>query len=263
MTAGPGGTEALTRLANLGGPPTGRCHGAPIGEPTTMERDNGNEALAERAGAPCVAGRHRLRRLAGHRRLPDRAGPGRPGPPVDRLEGYATVASKSLCSVGFWIGPRPPLIPLLIKAFGTSTGFVTAQAVIAALAWGLLAWTVGRLVSPGWRRLVATWTILAFATALPITLWNRSVLSESLSLSTLALVFAGFIWTARRSTWPRLVATALACLGFAAARDAQVWTVAFLRWRSGSSPSSGWRRAGPAPPGGPVSWPSACWSWPR
>jgi len=141
---------------------------------------------------------------------------------------YASLASRSPWSVAFWTGPRPPLVPLVIKVFGTSTGFVTVQAVIAALAWGLLAWTVGRLVPPGWRRLVATWTILAFATALPITLWNRSVLSESLSMSTLALVFVGFIWTARRWTWPRLVATSGACLCFAAARDAQIWTVAFL-----------------------------------
>jgi hypothetical protein len=141
---------------------------------------------------------------------------------------YASLASKSLWGVAFWTGPRPPLVPLMIKVFGTSTGFVTVQAVIAALAWGLLAWTVGRLVPPGWRRLMATWIILAFATALPITLWNRSVLSESVSMSTLALVFVGFIWTARRCTWPRLVATSGACLCFAAARDAQIWTIAFL-----------------------------------
>ena len=120
---------------------------------------------------------------------------------------YASLASKSLWSAAFWTGPRPPLVPLMIKVFGTSTGFVTVQAVIAALAWGLLAWTVGRLVPPGWRRLMATWITLAFATTLPITLWNRSVLSESISMSTLALVFVGFIWTARRRTWPRLVAT--------------------------------------------------------
>jgi hypothetical protein len=141
---------------------------------------------------------------------------------------YAAVASKPLWSSGFWAGQRPPLTPLLIKAFGTSSGLVTAQAVIAAVAWGILAWTVGRVVAPGWRRVVAIWVMLGFATTLPITMWNRSVLSESLAMSLLALVVAGSIWTVRRSTWPRIGATSAACLGFAATRDTQVWTVGLL-----------------------------------
>jgi len=141
---------------------------------------------------------------------------------------YAMVARSSLWSSGFWAGQRPPLTPLLIKMFGSSTGYLTVQAVIAALAWGALAWTVGRLVVPGWPRIVATWVILAFAATLPITMWNRSVLSESLSLSLLALITGGLIWTARTPTWPRIAVTSVACLGFAATRDAQEWTVAFL-----------------------------------
>jgi len=140
---------------------------------------------------------------------------------------YGAVASKSLFSLAFWAGQRPPLSPLLIKIVGSSTGYEVAQAVIAALAWGALAWTVGRLVPSGWQRVVAVWVILAFASALPVTMWNRSVLSESLAMSTLALVFASVIWTARAITWPRIAATAVACLCFAATRDAQVWTVAF------------------------------------
>jgi hypothetical protein len=141
---------------------------------------------------------------------------------------YAKVATSSLWSRGFWVGQRPPLTPLFVKLFGSSTGYLTAQAVVAALAWGALAWTVGRLVASGGPRLVATWIILAFASSLPITMWDRSVLSESLALSLLALVAAGLLWTARTPTWPRIVGTSVACLGFAATRDAQEWTVAFL-----------------------------------
>ncbi len=141
---------------------------------------------------------------------------------------YVHIASRSLWSIGFWAGQRPPATPLLIKLAGSSSGFLAAQALIAALSWGFLAWTVGRLVSRGWRRTAAAWTILAFATAFPVTLWNRSVLSESLSMSLLALVFATLIWSARRLTWPRVAATTAVCLCFAATRDAQIWTVAFL-----------------------------------
>ena len=80
---------------------------------------------------------------------------------------YRAVASKPLLSVAFWAGPRPPLSPLLIKIVGSSAGYPVAQAVIGALAWGALAWTVGRLVAPGWQRVVAVWVILAFASSLP------------------------------------------------------------------------------------------------
>ncbi|MGH9081389.1 MAG: hypothetical protein ACRDYE_15185 [Acidimicrobiales bacterium] len=141
---------------------------------------------------------------------------------------YAAMAVAPLGSHALWWGQRPPMLPLLIKAFGSDGGLLTAQAVIGALSWGVLAWTVGRLVEPGWRRATATWLVLGFATALPITVWNRSMLSESLSMSLLALVVAGLIGTARRATWPRVAATAAAALCFATTRDAQAWTVAML-----------------------------------
>ncbi len=141
---------------------------------------------------------------------------------------YALVASKPFWSLAFLDGVRPPLYPLLLKATGTSTGVLATQAAIAAVAWGLLAWTVGRLVAVGWQRLVAVWVVLAFASSLPVTLWNRSVLSESVSMSLLAFVFAGVIWTARRVTWPRVAVSTIACLAFALTRDAQIWTVAML-----------------------------------
>jgi hypothetical protein len=141
---------------------------------------------------------------------------------------YLAVSRRPLWSAAFWTGARPPLIPLVLKVSGSATGWLVVQAAVGALSWGVLAWTVGRLVARGWRRVAAVWVILAFATALPVTLWNRSLLSESLALSSLALVFAGVIWTARRATWPRLAATTVACVAFALTRDAQIWTVALL-----------------------------------
>ena len=112
---------------------------------------------------------------------------------------YAAMAHRSVWSRALWVGPRPPLFPLVLKMVGGTTALVTTQAVVAALAWGTLAWTVGRLLAPGWRRVTAGFLVLGFATTVPVALWNRSELSESLSMSLLALVFAGFIGTARRA----------------------------------------------------------------
>jgi hypothetical protein len=141
---------------------------------------------------------------------------------------YATVAGHPLGSTGFWAGQRPPLVPLVLKLVGSATGFTALQSLVAVAAWGLLALTVGRLVPGGWRRVVAVWVVLAFASSTPVVLWNRSVLSESLSLSLLALLVAAVIATARRVTWPRVAAVVLVSLAFAATRDAQVWTVGLL-----------------------------------
>jgi hypothetical protein len=143
-------------------------------------------------------------------------------------QSYAVVAGHPLWSTGFWAGQRPPLTPLLLKMVNSSTGFTALQSLLAVAAWGLLAFTVGRLVPGGWRRVAAVWIVLAFASSTPVILWNRSVLSESLSLSLLALLVAAFIWTARRITWPRVTAVVLVSLAFAATRDAQVWTVGLL-----------------------------------
>ncbi len=146
---------------------------------------------------------------------------------------YASMAQRPLWSRAVWLGARPPLTALVIKAVGSPSSVITAQAVVGAMCWGVLAWTVGRLVDPGWRRVTAIFVILGFASTLPVSLWNRSELSESLSMSLLALVFAGFIWTSRRATWPRVAATTAAGLAFAATRDAQVWTVGMLALAAG------------------------------
>jgi hypothetical protein len=141
---------------------------------------------------------------------------------------YATVAGHPLLSTGFWAGQRPVLVPLVMKLVGQSLGFTIVQCLVAVLAWGYLAFTVGRLVEPGWRRVAAVWIVLGFASSTPIVLWNRSVLSESLSMSSLALLMAATIWTARRISWPRVAGVVAAGLAYAESRDAQVWTVGLL-----------------------------------
>lgn len=159
----------------------------------------------------------------------------RAGPPLlwNDTTVYRSISTEPLASRALWAGPRPPLVPLLLKVVGSPEAVVTTQAVVAAVAWGVLAWTVGGLVPRGWRRVVAGFVVLGFAATLPVIMWNRSVLSESLSLSLLALVFAGFIAVSVRPTWPRIAATVAACLCFAATRDAQVWTVGMLALATG------------------------------
>jgi hypothetical protein len=135
---------------------------------------------------------------------------------------YETIGSQPLWSGGFWFGGRPPLTPFLWKLTGSADAFVIGQTLISVIAWGFLAWNVGGLLPPGWRRLIGFLAILAFATTTPIVLWDRSVLSESLALSGLALLFAGAIRLAQNPTPRRASALVGAALWCALARDTEI-----------------------------------------
>jgi len=135
---------------------------------------------------------------------------------------YEQVGSLPLWSTGFWFGQRPPLVPLLWKLTGSPTAFVVVQTVIAALSWGFLVLTVGRAVPRGLRRALACFAVLAFASTLPVTLWNRSVLSETLSLSAVAVLFAVAMRLAERPTRRWVVALVAVALWAGAARDSGI-----------------------------------------
>jgi hypothetical protein len=141
---------------------------------------------------------------------------------------YISVAGQAFWSLSFWAGARPPLVPLLWKLTGSPPSFVLGQTLVAVAAWGALAWVVGRSAPPGWRRTVATGAVLAFATSPPIVIWDRSVLSESLSVSLIALLVASSLRVAHRPTPARGAAVIVSALLVALTRDSQVWTVGLL-----------------------------------
>jgi hypothetical protein len=148
-------------------------------------------------------------------------------------EAYVAVAAHPLWSTAFWAGTYPPLVPLLWKLTGSDTGFVVIQAVLALLAWGFLAWTVSRLLSTSLLRLATFAVVLGLATVTPVVLWNRSILSESVSLSLVATLFATFILLTRNPSWPKVVAVVATAVVMVSARDSLIWTVGALAVCSG------------------------------
>jgi hypothetical protein len=141
---------------------------------------------------------------------------------------YEAIGSKPLWSSSFWFGGRPSLAPFLWKLTGTPDGFVIGQTLISVFSWGLLAWTVGSLFPAGWKRMLGFSVVLAFAVSKPIALWDGSVLSESLALSGLALLFAASIRLAQKPTAFRAAVFVLAAFWCAIARDTQIVLPALL-----------------------------------
>jgi hypothetical protein len=141
---------------------------------------------------------------------------------------YLSVSQHPLLSSGLLAGARPPLVPLLLKITRGYRAFLVLQALLAVGAWVVLAVTVSRLVKPGWRATVALLAVLGFAASWPVAEWDTSVLSESISLSALALIFASSLWMAQRYSRKSAAVFVAACTIFAAARDQDIWLLALV-----------------------------------
>jgi hypothetical protein len=168
------------------------------------------------AGVAVFAVFHLLRALAG-----------RPVTSPDTLQ-YIAIAARPILSRAFLAGSHPPLTPLVWKVSGDAETFVVVQTCISILAWSVLAWIMGRVVGGGWRGLGAGAVVLGFASTSPIMQWNRAVLSESLALSALALLFASGIWWAEKPDVARAVAFTGAAALFCLVRDSDILVVALL-----------------------------------
>ncbi len=141
-------------------------------------------------------------------------------------EDYLAVSRHAWLSAALWTGSRPPLVPLLLKLSGSYGTYSIVEGIIGSAAWVFLAWTIGTFVPRGWRRLVVFAAILGFAASPLIAQWDWSVLSESPSLSFLAVSVGCGLWLVRRFTIPRFIALALALLVYAGLRDTSILEVA-------------------------------------
>ena len=137
---------------------------------------------------------------------------------------YAAVTSSSLFRAASWAGARPPFVPLVIRMVGSGGGFVILQ---TAIAWGSLIISIGLHARSATYRVTSAVMVLGIASSNPVTLWNGSVLSESLAISTLVLMVSALLWAAKGITATRILLACGAALCFAAIRDSDIATVAF------------------------------------
>lgn len=109
-----------------------------------------------------------------------------------------------------WGYGRPPVPFLFYTAVGSGRGAAVAQTVLSAGAWTALGWTACGL--PG---AIAGGLL---AGALPVVLWNQTVLSESLALSLGAALLAATLALGRRWNRARFALWALCLVLFTGVR---------------------------------------------
>jgi len=157
-------------------------------------------------------------------------------------KGYEAVGNLPLLSSGFLAGSRPILIPLMWKITGSTTSFLVLQTLFSTLCWGALALSVASKIQHRWRSLLGGVAILTFALSPTIIIWDRVVLSETVSLGFIALLLAEAIWISNRVSAWRLAIVALTLCGFVTVRDEDIWTTLLAAAALLAVALSGWIR---------------------
>lgn len=137
-------------------------------------------------------------------------------------DAYLEISTLPLLSGERWVSaPRTPLVPLLLDLTGGRPGtvFMYLQVVLAAAGWALLAGEVAQFQPSQVRRWAAAGLVLALSLTTPITLWDRLVLTESITLALMAIVIALVLRHLRTGRSRPLVLVVPVAVAWAAGRD--------------------------------------------
>ena len=142
--------------------------------------------------------------------------------------GYLMNAAEPLFSLNFWAGIRPFTIPLFYKIFNDLNTATVVQLAISLVCWGLLALCYARITRTAWLKPVSFGIVLLFSMSTDIILWERYILSDSLSISLFALLTACMIWLLAEWHLIRAVLLCVVVFFFAFTRESNAWLVMMI-----------------------------------
>lgn len=139
---------------------------------------------------------------------------------------YTLAAQYALWDPRFFAGVRPITVPLVYKLFGNNGEAITVfQWLLSLVCWAVLAVFVARAVRTPWLKPVALALTLTFSLTAPISQWDRILLSESISLSLLALLLASWLWLLEGWAWRKLLAVLAVAFFWAWARETNAYAL--------------------------------------
>ncbi len=148
---------------------------------------------------------------------------------VSDTPAYMRIARLPLSDPDFWLNARPFLFPLTLKAFGGSHPAVASfQATFSILCWGVLALAVSSAMKHTALRFLTFGLLLTLSLERHIAGWDLVMLTESLSLSLLALFVAGWLWLLQGWRWWKVAALILVSCLWAFCRDTNAWLLLIL-----------------------------------
>lgn len=137
---------------------------------------------------------------------------------------YFRVAAEPLFSSSFWVADRAPVTPLFFKILHNDPVLIfKTQVWLSIIAWMVLAFSLTLVLQSSALKLLAFVTVLGFSLTQPIIMWDPLILSDSLSLSLLALFLAACIWLIRDWTEYNVVLLGLFSVLLVLARDSYAY----------------------------------------
>jgi len=141
---------------------------------------------------------------------------------------YVRVAGEEVFSRRFWANTRPPMFPLVLKAYRTNFVNVAAfQAAFSIFAWGMLALSLAYSLK-GFLRPIAFGLTLALSLERHIAGWDVVMLTESLSISLMVLFLAIWLWLLKGWSWGKIVLLGFISFLWALTRDTNGWILLMI-----------------------------------
>lgn len=139
---------------------------------------------------------------------------------------YVRISKENILRAEFLAGSRPFMFPLVLKLFGNNDEVVVwAQGIFSIMSWGILASSVAYSLNIALLRLVAFGLILLLSLYRYVIAWDSVLLTESISLSLMALFLAGWLWLAKGWRWYKAIPLCVVALLWTFSRDTNAWVV--------------------------------------
>jgi len=120
-------------------------------------------------------------------------------------------------------------VPFFYKLAGNIPHSIALlQLSFSILCWGLLAIAVSRALQFYWLKPFAFLIILLFSLSDHIIMWDGAMLSDSISLSLMALFVASWLWLLENWNWQRAALMLMVAFLWAFSRDTNAWVVLML-----------------------------------
>lgn len=150
-------------------------------------------------------------------------------------KGYTNKASLPLFSccrfgpLGWWMLGRSPTVPLFYKLAGNVPHSIAIlQVSLSILSWGFLAMLVSRALQTDWLKLAVFLIILLFSLSDDIMIWDGFLLSDSISLSLMALLVGSWLWLLEKWDWRKAALMLIVAFLWAFSRDTNAWVIFIL-----------------------------------
>ena len=141
---------------------------------------------------------------------------------IHHADVLATPDTEGWMTLGWTV--RPPVVPLLWKVCGDRPEAIAwLQFAISVSSWTILAVSVAATVRAAAPRWLALLVFLALSLNPDVALWDKVLMSESLSLSFLALVASAWLGVSHRWTIPRATGFTILCVCWCLCRDTNAW----------------------------------------